>query len=141
MSRRALLARAHLGQKLMGLDAGEWRVFLRDETGRDSCRDLDDAALERLIQTMQARGVRFTPPARAGARPKSLDSTSARAPQLRKIEALLADSKLPWAYAHAIAKRMFHKDRVQLCDKDEMTAVITALTRRAANFNETPQHE
>lgn len=132
-TRRALLAKAHLGQKLMGLDAGEWRVFLRDETGRDSCRDLDDGQLQELIKVMQARGIRFTPPARAGARPKSLDSASARAPQLRKIEALLADSKLPWAYAHAIAKRMFQKNRVQLCDKDEMTAVITAMVRRVAS--------
>lgn len=132
--RRSLLAKAHLGQKQMGLDAAEWRVFLRDTTGRDSCRDLDDAALARLVETLAARGVRFTASPRAAGRPSVIDSTSARAKQLGKIEALLTVQKLPWAYAHAIAKRMYQKDRVQLCGKDEMTGIITALNRRRSGL-------
>lgn len=90
--RRALLAKAHLGQKQMGLDAAEWRVFLRDTTGRDSCRDLDEAALAKLVTTMAARGVRFTAPRAAG---KSSGRPLSQAAQARKLRAL-------WLRGHAL---------------------------------------
>lgn len=129
--RRSLLAKAHIGKQAMGLSDMEWVVYLRDMTGKSSSRELNDDGLKTLIKGMAARGVVFTVPDRVKAqRPKALGSTSPRAAQLKKIEALLADRRLPWAYAHAIARRMYRKDRVEFCDKDELTAVITALTRR-----------
>lgn len=86
-TRRALLAKAHLGQKQMGLDPGEWRVFLRDETGRDSCRDLDDGQLQHLIEVMQSRGIRFTPPKTAQGK-DGPGRALAPTPWARKLRAL-----------------------------------------------------
>lgn len=132
--RRALLAKVHIGKKALGLDAMEWVVYLRDMTGKSSSRELDETELKDLVKRMEQRGIVFAKPQRATAqRPRLLDSSSLRAGQVSKIEALLAEQRLPWAYAHAIAKRMFHKDRVDLCDGSELHAVITALIKRGAH--------
>lgn len=129
--RRALLAKAHIGKKALGLDEDAWAGLVRTATGAASCRDLDEAGLVRLVESLKAKGVQFATPARAGQRPKNIDSASARAAQLGKIEALLADAGRPWAYVQAMAKRMYQKDRVQFCDSCELTGLIAALTRNA----------
>lgn len=52
--------------------------------------------------------------------------------QLEKVEALLTDMELPWDYADSIAKRMFGNSvlRVDTLNTKQLTAVITALTKR-----------
>ena len=65
-------------------------------------------------------------------KPKSV----ATDPQLQKIEALLADMKLPWAYIHrskrgpTMVKRLTGKDRIEWADVAGKQAVITALVKR-----------
>jgi phage gp16-like protein len=50
--------------------------------------------------------------------------------QRRKIEALLADMKLEWAYADALAKHMFKIERVAwLLKSEHLSAVIAALSK------------
>ena len=41
--------------------------------------------------------------------------------------ALLADGKKPWAYAHAMAKRMFGVDRVEWLSDEHMHKLVAAL--------------
>lgn len=48
-------------------------------------------------------------------------------PQMGKIEALLADAGRPWAYGHAVAKRICKVARIEWCNKDQLAKVIAAL--------------
>lgn len=132
--RSALIAKLHIGKKQLGLDDDTWRGLLVSLTGVTSSKDISDPDLHRVLAHLEAKGAVFTAPKRAGPRPKAVHSASARAAQLGKLEALLADQKLPWGYAHAIARRMYHIDRVDFCDGAQLTGVITALIRRAAKL-------
>ncbi len=64
-----------------------------------------------------------------------------KAAMLAKIEAILADMKLPWPYADGIAKKMFGVDLVRWCDGDQTYRVLQALCiyqrRKGAKMNET----
>ncbi len=46
---------------------------------------------------------------------------------LKKIEAMLAEAKRPWAYAHSMAKKMAGVDRVQWCPPKQMHDIVSAL--------------
>lgn len=60
-------------------------------------------------------------------------------PQLQKIEALLADMKLPWRYLTAstrgpsMLKRLAGVDRLEWADAAGKQAIITALVKRQQN--------
>lgn len=45
-----------------------------------------------------------------------------------KIGALLAESGKSWAYAHGIAKRMFHVQRVEWLKPDQLHKLVAALS-------------
>lgn len=63
-------------------------------------------------------------------KPHNMDCPE-RGPQLRKIEALLADNRLSWAYADGIARRMFKIARVAFCAPDQLGKIIAALSYMA----------
>lgn len=46
---------------------------------------------------------------------------------ISKIEAILADLKLPWSYADGIARKMFCIERLRFCDASQTTKVMQAL--------------
>ena len=50
-----------------------------------------------------------------------------KARQIQKIEAILADCGLPWAYADGIARQMFKIDRLRWCDTEQLMKVTAAL--------------
>ena len=54
-----------------------------------------------------------------------------RGAQLKKIEALLTDGRLSWAYADGIAKRMFKIARVAFCAPEQLGKIIAALIYQA----------
>ncbi len=121
--RNALLAKVHIAKAEMGLDDDTYRDVLFVVTGRSSARDCEPRELAALLGHFRRRGWK------GGSRPdrpRNLESGD-RSPQLRKIEALLADAKRPWAYADGIARRMFGVDKVQFCPPDQLGAVIAAL--------------
>ena len=49
------------------------------------------------------------------------------APQMAKVEALLADAGREWAYAHSVARRVCKVERVDWCNVQELAKVIAAL--------------
>ena len=121
--RKALLAKVHIAAKELGLDEDAYRDVLFVVTGRSSARDCEPVELAALLNHFRSRGWK------GGSRPdrpRNLESGD-RSPQLRKIEALLADAKRPWAYADGISKRMFGVDKVQFCLPPQLAAVIAAL--------------
>lgn len=89
VNRRALLAKAHLAAKDLGLDADTRRAVQLQVTGVESCGEMGIAQLEKLLAHYRAKGWR-PKPGRA-AKAKKLAS----APQAKMIRALwltLADA-------------------------------------------------
>lgn len=129
--RQADLAKIHLAKKQLGLDEETYRDMLGEVAGARSARDLDAAGRRKVLQHLERCGFRLRIRPRPGQfadTPHTLGSD----PQLQKIEALLAHMKLPWAYAHAIARRMWGVQRLEWVDDTrKKSAVIAALHREA----------
>ena len=86
--------------------------------------DPDEAAL--------GSGKRSWKPMHKSAAASGMDKEPAedKKPQLSKIEALLADMKLSWAYADAISNRMYRVRYVRWCSREQLTGIITALVKK-----------
>ncbi|MDF1566216.1 MAG: regulatory protein GemA [Deltaproteobacteria bacterium] len=129
--RRKDLARIHCLKKELGLDDDLYRDVLEQVAGQRSAGDLDEAGREAVIVHL-ARLAKKAGKQTYPGRPTNMQQHRS----LKKVEALLADSGRPWSYAHAIAKRMFGRDRVQWCHDDEISAVIAALYKDAKRREE-----
>lgn len=127
--RRAELARIHCAKKELALDEDTYRSMLEQLTGQRSAGDLDERQRARVLDHLAGLQQRPARPARphAGTRPSNMK----QAPELRRIEAFLAEAQRPWSYADGIAKHMFGVDRVQWCSGEQLRAVIAALYRDA----------
>lgn len=125
--RRQQLARIHMGKKALQLDDATYRSLLQRITGLTSSADMTPAQRNDVLKEMTRLG--FKEQAQTAkkrgfpGRPKETE----KVPMLRKVEALLADSKRPWSYAHAIAKRMFHVNRVEWLHDDQLHTLVAAL--------------
>lgn len=124
------LARIHLLKAQLGLDDETYRAMLHAVARVDSARDLDEHGRQAVIRQLESK---LSPTARFAGKPNTADR-----PQIKKIEALLADMKLPWSYALAIAKRQCGKARLEFCSTAELTAVIAALVRAQARHKSNP---
>lgn len=128
--KRRELAMIHIAAKQLSMDpsdkdpASEYRQMLYAVARVRSAADLDYAGRKRVIDHLKACGFQSRPGKQPfPGRPHNCD----RHPQLRKIEALLADAKRPWAYVDGMAERMFGKARVAFCDPGEWQSLIAAL--------------
>ncbi len=117
MNRRKLLAKVHVLKKQQGLDDETYRDAIQGLFGVRSSADLSDDQLVKLIDHLSGRH---------RGRPKNMDHPE-RGAMLRKISALLADGQRPWAYAHAIAFRMYGVQRVDWLPLTKLRSVIAAL--------------
>jgi phage gp16-like protein len=131
-SRRRDLAFIHIAVRALGMDphdkdpSSEYRSMLWTIARVRSSKDLDFAGRKRVREHLEACGYQSRPGTKPfPGRPHNAD----RHPQLRKIEALLADAKRPWAYADGMAEKMFGKARVAFCDTAEWQAIIAALVK------------
>lgn len=119
--RRALIAKIKIAQKQLDLDDDTYRAMLMRVAGANSCTKMDMRQLEAVLAELVAKG--FAPTKKHTA-PKRRSSADA---MMGKIGALLADGKKPWAYAHAMAKRMFGVDRVEWLTDEHMHKLVAAL--------------
>ena len=121
------LAKIHIGKKqLCGDDDEAYRDMLEAVAGQRSAADLDGAGRRKVLEHLRACGVEFHP---AGQRPRP-QAAPERAPLIRKIRALLADSKLPEAYAEAILRRQTghgHRTPLEWGTPEQLRAVVAAL--------------
>lgn len=131
--RRRRLGKIHQGKKALGLADPEYRALLMrasaDEHGIggiDSSANMTEAQHIAVLREMARLGFkaadiatrkRFFP-----GKPKGQLS-----PMLGKVEALLADSKRPWSYAHGMAKRMFNVARVEWLNDHDLHSLVAAL--------------
>ncbi len=99
-SRQTELAKIHIGKKQLGMDDEIYRDMLWTVARVRSASDLDEFGRKKIIDHMKKCGVKFiSKKQRHKGAPNNLD----RVAYLQKIEAQLADMKLPWSYAEKIA--------------------------------------
>lgn len=114
-------------------DDTAFREMLKAQTGETSRTKCSEQQLTQVL--LHLRGEK--PAAR-----KPIDPTQGRPAVLdnpddplyghmTKVEAFLAEAKLPWNYAHGIGRRMYATERLEWLGRDELVGVITALRRNA----------
>jgi phage gp16-like protein len=119
--RKKQLARIHASKKAMGLDDETYRDLLERVTGKRSSAVLDDAQRDAVLKELARLQKQYR-------RPGQPDQALIDAkPMLQKVNALLADSKRPWSYAHAIAEQMHSIKRVEWLDDTQLHALVAAM--------------
>jgi len=118
------LARIHLAKKELGLDDDTYRDLLQSLTGQRSAAGLDAKGRWKVMQHLAQAGAKS---ARGDHPGKPAIVRTDKAPLISKIEAQLAEAGRPWAYVHAMAKKMFKHDQIQLCDPDQLRRIVAAL--------------
>ncbi len=122
------LAQIHIAKTQLTMTDEDYRAMLWAKGRVRSAKDLDYAGRKAVIDHLVALGFKITPgKAKATGRPHNINS-QARGPQLKKIEALLADAGRPWAYVNGMAARMFKVERIELCHEGQLQSLIAALT-------------
>lgn len=118
-ARNAELARIHATSKQLGLDDDTYRAMLREVAGASSAADLDAAGRRRVLDHLGKLGTPYK------GKPKNMHKLPG---EVDKIEALLADMGLAWAYADAIAQRMWGIPRMAwVRDQEKVRAILAAL--------------
>ena len=124
---KALLSKIHIARQQLGLAEDVYRAKLQGMFGKTSSKDLSPRQAEKLLEEFKRLGWKSQPSKRTTGKPHNFASPAM--PELiTKIEAQLADLKLPWAYADALARQMYKVQRVAWLRKsDQLTGLIAAL--------------
>ncbi|XAI95370.1 hypothetical protein [Leptolyngbya phage Lsp-JY19] len=129
--RRRSLAAIHAARRTLDLDEGAYRDLIERASatsGRPvrSAKLLTPAQIEAVLDEFRRLGGLRSSPKTKG-KPANFNS-NAMPEMITKVEALLADMKLPWSYADSIAKRQFGIERVAWCrTQDQLRSIIAAL--------------
>lgn len=133
----------HIARAQLGIDEETYRAQVARVSGGRTNSSGELTAFERdsLLAEYRRAGWVPTEPKRAGRGPgkPALD----RRAMLTKVQALLADQRLPWAYGEAILRRQRGiRDKEVACPigqttDTELRGVIAALDRRAKQPNQT----
>lgn len=137
--RRQKLAAIHVAKAQLSMDDDTYRDLLARVSAAHgkACRSAADMTADQAFHVLdELRRLGAKRPTTVGpkgrAKPAHYPGTPHNANELpleiTKIEALLADLKLTWSYADAIAKRMHGIDRVAWCTKrEQLVSIIAAL--------------
>lgn len=129
--RKRELAKIHIAKKQLGIDDATYRTILLAVTGEESAAHLDARGRKAVLEHLEKLG--FVPTRGKTphpGQPRNM-ANGDRSPLLRKIEALLAQGQLPWAYADGIASRMYGVERVAWCKPRQLYVVAQALEVQA----------
>jgi len=129
-SKGSLLAKVHIAKKDLGLDDETYRSVMERVTGR---RSAGDCAVHELVRAVaELRRLGWSPTGKKSKSGKTGGRPShGKAALMGKITALLAEGQRPDAYAEAIARRMYRRDKLEFCTPKELQGVITALSKDA----------
>ena len=125
--KRAILAAC--GRKGLAIDEDERHAMQMAVIGKASLTAMTLPELDKLLDHLN--GLTGGGAHHAG-KPADLGID----PQLQKIEALLADQRLPWAYLHksmagpSMCRRLTGQDRIEWASPEGKAAVIAALAKR-----------
>ncbi|RPE72517.1 uncharacterized protein DUF1018 [Tibeticola sediminis] len=102
MDRKKLIALAHMAAAQVGADEETRRLVQRQVTGVESCREMDEAALVRLIRHWQRAGAAVRLPYL-----KAVRAADDRSPLIRKLAAQCHGLGRPFpAYALGVLRQM-----------------------------------
>lgn len=115
------LAAIHVSTKKLGMDRGTYEAMLMRVCGVRSSADLDANGRSKVLTELRRLGAPSDPK-------RGRPANASNEPMIRKIEALLAELKAPWAYADKIAQQMFGVAFIAWLRKPaQLRAVIAAL--------------
>jgi len=121
----ATLSKIHIAKQQLGMDDHSYRCLLARISGVSSSKDLSTQQASSVLKEFERLGWKPRPSNKATGKPRNFDKLPN---QIKKIEALLADMKLPWAYANAVARQMFRVQQVTWLRKSQqLDAIIAAL--------------
>jgi phage gp16-like protein len=122
---KATLSKIHIAKQQLGMDDDIYRGLLARIAGVKSSKELNSRQVGAVLREFERLGFQPKPSARAKGKPHNFDQMPAR---ITKIEALLADMRLPWAYADALARQMFKVEFVAwLKAPKQLDSLIAAL--------------
>ncbi|EBD7339465.1 regulatory protein GemA [Salmonella enterica] len=116
------------GQSFLGWDDATYRGVLYRLTGKRSSTTCSIRELEDVKEYMHSQGFPRKAPKGKGRRPNVANRRKAI---LAKIEALLAEGGLSWAYAEGIASHMYRQHVIEWLDDDQLHGVMVALIKQA----------
>ncbi|ECQ2296980.1 regulatory protein GemA [Salmonella enterica] len=125
---KRLIGAIKAGQSFLGWDDATYRGVLCRLTGKRSSTKCSIRELEDVKEYMHSQGFPRKAPKGKGRRPNVANRRKAL---LSKIEALLAEGGLSWAYAEGIASHMYKQHVIEWLDDDQLHGVMVALTQRA----------
>lgn len=122
---KAVLGKIHIAKQQLGLEDDIYRAVLARVAGVRSAKELSDRQAGAVLAEFERLGWKPKQSSKAKGKPHNF----VRLPEeVRVIEAQLADMGLSWAYADAIAKRMYGVPRVAwLKTPDKYRAILAAL--------------
>ncbi|EBM0565246.1 regulatory protein GemA [Salmonella enterica] len=125
---KRLIGAIKAGQSFLGWDDATYRGVLCRLTGKRSSTKCSIRELKDVKEYMHSQGYPRKAPKGKGRRPNVANRRKAI---LSKIEALLAEGGLSWAYAEGIASHMYKQHVIEWLDDDQLHGVMVALTQRA----------
>ncbi|ENF8721690.1 regulatory protein GemA [Salmonella enterica] len=125
---KRLIGAIKAGQSFLGWDDATYRGVLCRLTGKRSSTNCSIRELEDVKEYMHSQGFPRKAPKGKGRRPNVANRRKAL---LSKIEALLAEGGLSWAYAEGIASHMYKQHVIEWLDDDQLHGVMVALIKQS----------
>lgn len=126
-TRRRELAAIHIAKKDLGMDDETYRDMLFAVARVRSAADLDQGGRTAVIEHLRKSGFKRKEQVVAEVREGRPAFSAECRPLGGKLEAQLAAGALSWNYAAAIAKRMFHVERLEWCKPGQLRSIVAAL--------------
>ncbi|EJG5922200.1 regulatory protein GemA [Salmonella enterica] len=123
---KRLIGAIKAGQSFLGWDDVTYQGVLFRLTGKRSSTKCSIRELEDVKEYMHRQGFPRKAPKGKGRRPNVANRRKAI---LSKIEALLAEGGLSWAYAEGIASHMYKQHVIEWLDDDQLHGVMVALIK------------
>jgi phage gp16-like protein len=124
---RALQSKIHIARQQLHLDDAGYRALLARVAGVESSTALNDRQAGAVLREFERLGFQPRAPRNAG-KPRNFSASNAMPRMITKVEALLADMGLAWAYADSIADKMFGiKKCAWVRQPRQLKAIIAAL--------------
>lgn len=121
----ATLSKIHIARQQLGMDDTTYRAILARVCGAHSAKDLNNQQAASLLDEFKRLGWKPKASSKTKGKPHNVSTLPK---QISKIEALLAELGLPWAYADAIGRQMFKISRIAWLRKPaQLDAIIAAL--------------
>lgn len=115
-----------IGCKQLGIDSEMKKAMLMEQFGHGHTTEISYHQADLFLKELIHRGFKITR-TKYPNRPDIKRTKINKQALLEKIEALLADKKRPWNYAHAMAARICGVNRLEWCNAEELHKIVAAL--------------